>query len=140
MAVRVVVLSLWVGAVGSLPPAPDSLAPVSARWQAGRMGVGMSWGALGVGQAWGEYPSVDECARALCRSVRRSLARMGPDFRGCILKHSAHVLRVDMCTEGLHAVSHGKRWHSEHGTAWVALYPRGGGEHEETPHRPELGR
>jgi hypothetical protein len=104
------------------------------------MGVGMSWGALGYGQAWGEFPTVDAAAHALNSSVRRSLARYQPGMRGCLLKHSAGVLRCEMCTDGLHAVCRGKRWHSEHGITWVALYPRGGGEHEEAPHRPEKGR
>jgi hypothetical protein len=104
------------------------------------MGVGMSWGALGHGQGWAEFASVDECARALCASVRRAYRRMDPSQRGCLLKYSAHVLRVDMCTEGLHAVSRGQVWHARHGTAWVSLYPRGGGKHEKAPHRPENGR
>jgi hypothetical protein len=129
-----------VSAVGSLPPAPESLARMSAWWQAGRMGVGMSWGALGYGQAWGEFPTVDAAAHALNASVRRSLARYKPGMRGALLKYSAGVLRCDMCTEGLHAVSRGKPWHAEHGTAWVALYPRGGQGKHKAPHRPGKGR
>lgn len=42
------------------------------------MSIGMNWGAYGHGQAYGEYPSVDACAGALCRSARRAYARLGP--------------------------------------------------------------
>jgi hypothetical protein len=80
------------------------------------MGIGMSWGGLRYGQAYGEYPTVDECAKALCRSARRTYARLGPSFRGTVLKASTRVIREEMCTKGLHAVVHGG--------VWVTLLPR----------------
>lgn len=104
------------------------------------MSIGMSWGAPEHGQAWGEFSSVDECARALDRSLRRVLGRMAPGMRGCLLKRSVHRLRADMCTQGLHHVSQGHSWHGEAGTVWVSLYPHGGGKHEKAPHRPVIGR
>jgi hypothetical protein len=87
------------------------------------MGIGMSWGSV-YGQAWGEFPTVDACAAALCRSVRRVYARVGPSFRGALLRQSAGRLRCEMCTDGLHRVVRCQEWHGEHGGVWVSLYPR----------------
>lgn len=49
-----------------------------------------------------------------------------PGYWGPLLKHSAHTLRKQMCTDGLHAVVHGREWHGERGGVWVDLYPRCG--------------
>lgn len=104
------------------------------------MTIGMSWGALEVGQAWGEFPTVDACSEAVRNSVRRSMSRMGPGFRGCMLKRSADHLRERMGTEGLHHLCRGRAWHGKAGTVWVSMYPQGGAKHGKAPHRPGIGR